>query len=84
VEATFQGRQTLTITDANGHLFPVYGEKLNRDTAVLVHGIGCWSYNWRHSIESLAPYFRVICFDAGYGFSGKPCIQRNTTIKLLN
>jgi len=25
----------------------------------------------------------VICFDAARGFSGKPCIQRNTTIKII-
>ena len=74
-KATFpKGRQTLTITDANGHRVSIaYGEKGTGLPLFLVHGIGCWSYNWRHSIESLAPYFRVICFDAkGYGFSEKP------------
>lgn len=74
-KATFpKGRQTLTITDANGHPVSIaYGEKGTGLPLFLIHGIGCWSYNWRHSIESLAQYFRVICFDAkGYGFSEKP------------
>jgi pimeloyl-ACP methyl ester carboxylesterase len=39
----------------------------------LVHGIGTWSYSWRHNIDVLSQYFRVICWDAtGYGFSDKP------------
>jgi haloalkane dehalogenase len=74
-KATFpKGRQTLRIIDANGHPVSIaYGEKGTGLPLFLVHGIGSWSYNWRHSIEPLAQYFRVICFDAkGYGFSEKP------------
>ena len=74
-KATFpKGRQTLTITDANGYPVSIaYGEKGTGIPLFLVHGIGSWSYNWRRSVEPLAQYFRVICFDAkGYGFSEKP------------
>lgn len=74
-KATFpKGRQTLTITDANGYPVSIaYGEKGTGVPLFLVHGIGSWSYNWRRSVEPLARYFRVICFDAkGYGFSEKP------------
>ena len=74
-QATFpKGRQTLTITDANGYPVSIaYGEKGTGVPLFLIHGIGSWSYNWRHSVEPLAQYFRVICFDAkGYGFSEKP------------
>ncbi|MCL1469180.1 alpha/beta fold hydrolase [Argonema antarcticum] len=74
-KATFpKGRQTLRITDANGHAVSIaYGEKGTGKPLFLVHGIGSWSYNWRYSVEPLSQYFRVICFDAkGYGFSEKP------------
>lgn len=74
-KATFpKGRQTLKITDANGHPVKIaYGEKGTGKPLFLVHGIGSWSYNWRYSVEPLSQYFRVICFDAkGYGFSEKP------------
>lgn len=74
-KATFpQGRQTLTITDANGYPVSIaYGERGIGKPLFLVHGIGSWSYSWRHCIEPLSQYFRVICFDAkGYGFSEKP------------
>ena len=69
-----QGRQTLTIIDANGYPVQIaYGEKGVGTPLFLVHGLGSWSYNWRHCVEPLSQYFRVICFDAkGYGFSGKP------------
>ncbi|AFZ28749.1 alpha/beta hydrolase fold protein [Gloeocapsa sp. PCC 7428] len=69
-----QGRQNLTIIDANGHPVSIaYGEKGTGKPLVLVHGIGSWCYSWRHCIEPLAKHFRVICFDAkGYGFSEKP------------
>lgn len=69
-----QGRQTLTIIDANGYPVQIaYGEKGVGTPLFLVHGLGSWSYNWRRCVEPLSPYFRVICFDAkGYGFSGKP------------
>ncbi len=73
-KATFpQGRQTLTITDAGGHPVSIaYGEKGKGKPLFLVHGIGSWCYSWRHCIEPLSQYFRVICFDAkGYGFSEK-------------
>ncbi len=68
-----QGRQTLTIIDANGYPVQIaYGEKGVGKPLFLVHGLGSWSYNWRHCIEPLSQYFRVICFDAkGYGFSTK-------------
>lgn len=74
-KATFpKGRQTITITDANGHPVSIaYGEKGTGKPLFLVHGIGSWSYNWRRSVEPLSQYFRVISFDAkGYGFSEKP------------
>ncbi|MBW4574571.1 MAG: alpha/beta hydrolase [Aphanothece sp. CMT-3BRIN-NPC111] len=74
-QATFpKGRQTLTITDASGHPVKIaYGEKGIGKPLVLVHGIGSWSYGWRHNIEALAQHFRVICFDTkGNGFSDKP------------
>jgi len=73
-----KGRQTLTITDANGYPVQIaYGEKGTGKPLFLMHGIGSWSYNWRHSVEPLSKYFRVICFDAkGYGYSGKPLHQR--------
>jgi pimeloyl-ACP methyl ester carboxylesterase len=39
--------------------------------------LGSWSYNWRHIIEPLSQYFRVVGFDAkGYGFSEKPLSRR--------
>lgn len=74
-ESTFpKGRQTLTITDASGYPVKIaYGEKGKGKPIILVHGIGSWSYGWRHNIDKLAQYFRVICFDAkGHGYSDKP------------
>lgn len=74
-QATFpKGRQTLTIIDANGYPVEIaYGEKGVGTPLFLVHGLGSWSYNWRHCVEPLSQRFRVICFDAkGYGFSAKP------------
>lgn len=69
-----QGRQNLTIIDANNCRVSIaYGEKGTGKPLILVHGIGSWCYSWRHCIEPLSKYFRVICFDAkGYGFSEKP------------
>lgn len=74
-ETTFpKGRQTLTITDASGYPVQIaYGEKGTGKPLFLVHGIGSWSYGWRHNIDHLSQHFRVICFDAkGHGFSDKP------------
>ena len=74
-QATFpQGRQTVTITDANGHSVKIaYGEKGTGKPLFLVHGVASWSYNWRYLVDTLAQHFRVICFDAkGHGFSEKP------------
>ncbi|MDM9385336.1 alpha/beta hydrolase [Chlorogloeopsis sp. ULAP01] len=78
-QVTFpQGRQSLTITDAHGYPVQIaYGEIGTGKPLILLHGMGSWSYNWRHSIEPLSKYFRVICFDAkGYGFSEKPVSRR--------
>ena len=85
-KATFpKGRQTLTITDANGYPVTIaYGEKGTGKPLFLVHGIGCWSYNWRYSIEPLAQHFRVICFDAkGYGFSEKPVYREKQEHQII-
>lgn len=69
-----KGRQTVTITDANGYPVKIaYGEKGKGKPLFLVHGIGSWSYGWRDNIDKLSEHFRVICFDAkGHGFSDKP------------
>ncbi|MEA5514855.1 alpha/beta hydrolase [Nodularia sp. UHCC 0506] len=78
-QATFpQGRQSLIITDTHGYPVQIaYGEVGTGKPLVLLHGMGSWSYNWRHSIAPLSQYFRVICFDAkGYGFSEKPWLRR--------
>jgi pimeloyl-ACP methyl ester carboxylesterase len=78
-QTTFpQGRQSVTITDANGYPVEIaYGEKGMGNSLFLLHGVGSWSYNWRHSVQRLSKYFRVICFDAkGYGFSQKPLSRR--------
>ncbi|TAE54432.1 MAG: alpha/beta hydrolase, partial [Nostocales cyanobacterium] len=78
-QVTFpKGRQTLTISDANGYPVQIaYGEKGTGKPLILLHGLGSWSYNWRYSIKPLSQHFRVICFDAkGYGFSDKPILRR--------
>jgi len=78
-QATFpKGRQNLVITDARGYPVQIaYGEKGKGKPLILLHGIGSWSYNWRHLIAPLSKYFRVICFDAkGFGFSEKPLSRR--------
>lgn len=85
-QATFpKGRQTLTITDANGHPVSIaYGEKGTGKPLFLVHGVGSWSYNWRHSIEKFSQYFRVICVDAkGYGFSAKPVYREKPAHQII-
>ncbi len=73
-----EGQQSLIITDANGYPVQIaYGEKGTGKPLFLFHGVGSWSYNWRHSIQPLSKHFRVICFDAkGYGFSEKPLSRR--------
>ncbi|BAZ53844.1 alpha/beta hydrolase fold protein [Nostoc sp. NIES-4103] len=78
-EATFpKGRQSLIIPDAQGYPVEIaYGEKGIGKPLILLHGMGCWSYSWRHSIAFLSRYFRVICFDAKCtGFSEKPLSRR--------
>jgi pimeloyl-ACP methyl ester carboxylesterase len=78
-QATFpKGRQSLVITDANGYPVQIaYGEKGRGKPLILLHGMGSWSYNWRHSIAPLSKYYRVICFDAkGFGFSEKSLSRR--------
>lgn len=73
-----KGRQNLIISDANGYPVKIaYGEKGTGKPLILLHGLGSWSYNWRHSINPLSQYYRVICFDAkGYGFSEKSTSRR--------
>ncbi|RUR85860.1 alpha/beta fold hydrolase [Chlorogloeopsis fritschii PCC 9212] len=78
-QVTFpKGRQSLTIIDAHGYPVQIaYGEIGTGKPLIFLHGMGSWSYNWRHSIQPLSKYFRVICFDAkGYGFSEKPVSRR--------
>jgi pimeloyl-ACP methyl ester carboxylesterase len=78
-QVTFpKGRQSLTITDAHGYPVQIaYGEIGTGKPLIFLHGMGSWSYNWRHSIQPLSKYFRAICFDAkGYGFSEKPVSRR--------
>jgi len=74
-QTTFpKGCQSVKITDLNGQSISIaYGEKGTGKPIIMVHGIGTWSYSWRHNIEALSQQFRVICFDAkGCGFSEKP------------
>ncbi|MBW4505680.1 MAG: alpha/beta hydrolase [Scytonematopsis contorta HA4267-MV1] len=80
-QSTFpKGRQSLEITDSNGQsVIIAYGEKGTGKPIILVHGMGTWSYSWRHNIEPLAQQFHVICFDAkGYGFSEKPSYRESS------
>lgn len=65
------GQQVLPIRDALGReVLIAYGEAGSGQPIVLLHGIGSWSYNWRHNVSALSQHFRVICMDAkGYGFS---------------
>ena len=76
-----QGRQNLIINDSQGYPIQIaYGEKGNGRPLILLHGLGSWSYNWRHSIEPLSRYFRVICCDFKcFGFSEKPVSRREET-----
>jgi len=85
-KATFpKGRQILKITDANGYPVSIsYGEKGKGKPLFLIHGLGGWCYNWRHFIEPLSQYFRVICFDAkGYGFSDKPLYREKADHQIV-
>jgi len=68
------GQKSLKIRDRAGRNVRIsYGEKGEGQPLFLMHGIGSWSYGWRHLIEPLSRQFRVICFDAkGHGFSDKP------------
>ncbi|MEH2126033.1 alpha/beta fold hydrolase [Nostoc sp.] len=78
-QATFpKGRQSLVITDAKGYPVQIaYGEKGKGKPLILLHGMGSWSYNWRHSVVALSKHYRVICFDAkGFGFSEKPLSRK--------
>lgn len=78
-QATFpKGRQNLIISDIQGYPVQIsYGEKGRGKPLILLHGMGSWSYNWRHSIEALSKHFRVICFDAkGFGFSEKTLFRK--------
>lgn len=78
-QATFpKGRQSLVISDAKGYPIQIaYGERGRGKPLILLHGMGSWSYNWRHSVAPLSKYYRVICFDAkGFGFSEKPLSRR--------
>ncbi|WP_138498059.1 alpha/beta fold hydrolase [Nostoc sp. PA-18-2419] len=78
-QATFpKGRQNLIISDAYGYPVQIaYGEVGRGKPLILLHGMGSWSYNWRHLIAPLSKYFRVICFDAkGFGFSEKPLFRK--------
>ncbi|WP_392536093.1 alpha/beta fold hydrolase [Nostoc sp. C117] len=78
-QATFpKGRQSLVISDVHGYPVRIaYGEKGRGKPLILLHGMGSWSYNWRHSIAPLSKHYRVICFDAkGFGFSEKPLSRR--------
>ncbi len=65
------GRQVLLIQDALDREVQIaYGEVGSGQPILLLHGIGSWSYNWRHNVRALSQHFRVICMDAkGYGFS---------------
>jgi pimeloyl-ACP methyl ester carboxylesterase len=66
-----QGKQTVTITDANGQAVELaWGERGTGPILLLLHGWGSWSVSWQALIVPLSQYFRVICFDAkGYGYS---------------
>ncbi|MGM3306193.1 alpha/beta fold hydrolase [Anabaena sp. WFMT] len=76
-----KGQQSLIIPDGDGYTAQIaYGEKGTGKPLILLHGLGSWSYNWRHSIKPLSKDFRVICFDAkGYGFSEKNLSRREET-----
>ncbi|BAY11609.1 alpha/beta fold hydrolase [Calothrix sp. NIES-2098] len=78
-QATFpKGQQSVIITDTQGYPVKIaYGERGKGKPLIFLHGMGTWSYNWRHSIAPLSEYCRVISFDAkGYGFSEKPLTRR--------
>ncbi|WP_164984871.1 alpha/beta fold hydrolase [Ammoniphilus sp. CFH 90114] len=50
-----------------------YVEKGKGSPLLLVHGLGAYSFTWRHNLDELAKQFRVIAVDLkGFGFSEKP------------
>ncbi|RKD24342.1 hypothetical protein BEP19_08070 [Ammoniphilus oxalaticus] len=50
-----------------------YMERGTGQPILLAHGLGSYSYTWRHNIDALASRFRVIAVDLkGFGFSDKP------------
>ncbi|MBE9117857.1 alpha/beta hydrolase [Lusitaniella coriacea LEGE 07157] len=67
------GRQTLNLRTSSEQTVAVsYGERGEGLSVILAHGVGSWSYGWRHAIAPLSQQFRTICFDAvGHGFSEK-------------
>ncbi|MBW4463946.1 MAG: alpha/beta hydrolase [Pegethrix bostrychoides GSE-TBD4-15B] len=65
------GCQRLEIADSAGRPVTIaYGEAGTGAPLLLLHGLGSWSYSWRHNVQPLSQQHRVICVDAkGYGFS---------------
>lgn len=50
-----------------------YMERGKGDPVLMVHGLGAYSYTWRHNMDALAQQFRVIAIDLkGFGLSEKP------------
>jgi len=72
-QTTFpQGQQTLTLSHRGEPVKLAYGEVGSGKPLLLVHGLGSWSFGWRHAIAPLAKHYRVIVYDAsGNGFSEK-------------
>lgn len=50
-----------------------YMEKGSGEPILMVHGLGSYSYTWRHNMDELAQQFRVLAIDLkGFGLSEKP------------
>lgn len=50
-----------------------YIERGEGEPVLMVHGLGSYSYTWRHNIDVLASHFRVLAIDLkGFGLSEKP------------
>lgn len=50
-----------------------YLEKGEGFPLLLVHGLGSYSFTWRHNLDELARFFRVYALDLkGFGLSDKP------------